>query len=178
MIKGLVGDVNVQAIFDTRVGDFDGRGVTTERDVFFDRGAHFRSAIAALVLDGHHVFVRRVRKPLLHARSGSSTEPGPEIVKGSGDGETSDRTKLVWVGEDAHHDLCGFVGGDLVVHEIGGGEIHQVVVGEEDGHVVCGDAETGGVGVWVGHSGHQSEIAFHKLFKEVRGHHVVATKRD
>lgn len=95
-------------------------------------------------------------------------------MESSSNSKTWNRLEFVWVGEDLHHDLCSLGGGHFVDHHVGRGEVHEVVVCKEDGHVVGSDAKTSGVGVWVGHGRHQSEFTLCKFLKEGSGHHAVA----
>lgn len=94
-------------------------------------------------------------------------------MESGGNGQTHHRLELVRVGKDLHHDLGSLSGGHLIVHEVGRGQIHKVIIGEEDRHIVGRDAKAGGIRVWVRHGCHESELALDELLEESAGHHVV-----
>jgi hypothetical protein len=95
-------------------------------------------------------------------------------MESSCNGETRDRLKLVRMCEDLHHDLCSFTRSNTIVHEIRRGEIHEVVVRKENGHIIGSDTKTSGIGIGIGHCGHQTKVALDKLFEDGGRHHIVA----
>jgi len=176
----------------TQSTDLNRRCISPQGDVFFDRGALLALTISDLVASSEHVLVGRFGKSPLHAMSGSSTEARPEtaikgqddiesnggeydvLVECSGDRETRYRAEFMWFGEYRHHNFGGFVCTRMVVHEVARGEVHQVVIGKEDGHVIGGDAQVGGVGIGIGHADKQAKLGLDKLIKLVVRQHVIA----
>ena len=60
------------------------------------------------------------------------------------------------------------------MHKFARGEVHQVVIGEEDGHVIGGNAQAGGVGIGVRHADKQPKLRLDKFIKLIMRQHVVA----
>ena len=60
------------------------------------------------------------------------------------------------------------------MHKFARGEVHQVVIGEEDGHVIGGNAQAGDVGIGVRHAHKQAKLRFDKFIKLIMRQHVVA----
>ena len=91
-----------------------------------------------------------------------------------GDRETRYRTELMWLCEYRHHNLGGSVCTHSIMHKLARGEVHQVVIGEEDGHVIGGNAQAGGVGIGVRHADKQAKFRLDKFIKLIMRQHVVA----
>lgn len=90
-----------------------------------------------------------------------------------GDRETLYRAEFMWLSQYRHHNLGGFVCTHSVVHKFARGEVHQVVIGEEDGHVIGGDAQAGGVGIGVGHADKQAKLRLDKFIKLIVRQHII-----
>ena len=90
------------------------------------------------------------------------------------DRETGHRAEFKWFREDRHHGSGGFVCTHSVVHEVAGGEVHEVVIREEDGHVVGGDAQARSICVGVCHADEEAKLRLYKLIEFITREHVVA----
>jgi hypothetical protein len=86
-------------------------------------------------------------------------------VECGGNRETRHRAEFKWFSEYRHHNLGGFVCTHSVMHKFARGEVHQVVIGEEDGHVIGGDAQASGVGIGVCHANEEAKLRLDKLIK-------------